>query len=1046
MGDRVLIETFARHRVAANLLMVMMMLAGFWAIRVMPSQLDPPADFPVVFVDVDWAGASAEDVAALVTEPIEQQLRTVDGVHEITSRTENGTTSIRVEFEYDADMTLGLDQVKQRVANIRNLPPGIEPPRIHRFVDLEPVAQLQVTGNGDLSELIPLVRGFERALMARGIEGVQYDGLPKQEIALMVGGKRLEELGLTLDELAAAVSKASRDVPAGSVGRGQGSRQLRSLDQKRNAYGFQQLLLESGDQLIRLGDIGQVERRPERGQPIVTRNGHPAVEMMLWRSTRSDAYHAEQVVRQWLKDVQPTLPNGVDVTMTQDIWRLLGAQLDLVVNNAFSGLVLVAAMLLAFLSGRVSWWIMVGIPVSFLLALAAFHLVFGQGISLIALIGFVMALGIVVDDAIVVGEDAATLHDAGASPLDAAVGSAKRMWVPVVTSSMTTLAAFIPLLLFGGPMGQIILTLPTVLLCIILASLAECFLVLPAHLKKSLSKPSPGWEGAWRQRFDRGFERFRDERFMPLVRRALDYPGATLCAALGGLMIVLSLLASQHVGVNLVVGFDIESLEANVAFSATATDAQKQRFMKRLETGLAAVDADTGHVDLLGWVDRRNLANLNDERMVGEQYASIQANYAYEEDRTVAPKAFVHRWRSLIHRPPFVEQLVIEVSGGQNGGQPDMSLRLSGDDLKSVKSGADELTTALSGYPGVSNVIDNLPYGKEQIIFQATPAGQSLGLSPETIGAQLRAAYSGSRVQIFNQDDSEVEVRVMLPDAERDDLGHLEQFPIRTANGSFVPLGNVATLYHRRGIDLIRHTDGRLSVTVSADVDPKVANALAITREVEKNVLPDIARRHDLTFGLGGKSREDQIMLGTMTIGWLLTLVLIYLILTWVFESFLWPLAIMAAIPFGLTGAILGHWITGWDIGAMSLLAFFSLTGVVVNDAIVLISFVKRHVGDGEPVKSALELAVRSRFRAVLLTSLTTIAGLLPLMFATSTIAFYMAPIAVTLCFGLGLSTILVLLVIPALILLLEGLHNTTRRWFRRATGGDRPPVSEGAS
>ncbi len=786
-----MIETFARHRVAANLLMVMMMLAGFWAIRSMPSQLDPPADFPMVFVDVDWVGASAEDVEALVTVPIEQQLRTVTGLHEITSRTENGSTSIRVEFDYDADMTIGLDQVKQRVANIRNLPPDIEPPRVHRFIDLEPVALLEVTGKGDLAELIPLVRGFERELMSRGIEGVRYDGLPKEEIALMVGGKRLEELGMTLDELAAAVSKASRDVPAGTVGQGQGSRQLRSLDQQRHVYGFEQLLLESGDQLIRLGDLGRVVRRPERGQPIVTKNGRPAIEMMLWRSTEADAYTAEKVVRQWLADVQPALPDGVTVGMSQDIWRLLGAQLDLVLNNAFSGLVLVAAMLFAFLSGRVGWWIMAGIPVSFLMALAGFHLVFGQGISIIALIGFVMALGIVVDDAIVVGEDAATLHQAGASPMEAAVGSARRMWVPVVTSSMTTLAAFIPLLLFGGPMGQIILTLPTVLLCIILASLAECFLVLPAHLKKSLGRPALRVEGAWRGRFDRAFERFRDRRFMPLVRRALDYPGATLCAALGGLMIVMSLLASQHVGVNLVTGFDIESLEANVAFSATATDAQKQRFMKQLETELGAVDTETGHANLLGWVDRQNLANINDDRMIGEQYASIEANYAYEEDRTVAPKDFVQRWRSRIQRPAYVEQLVIEVSGGQNNGQADMSLRLSGDDLESVKAGAEELATALSAYPGVSNVVDNLPYGKEQIIFQVTPAGRSLGLSPETIGAQLRAAYSGSRVQIFNEDDSEVEVRVMLPDRERDDLGHLEQFPIRTADGGFVPLGNV---------------------------------------------------------------------------------------------------------------------------------------------------------------------------------------------------------------------------------------------------------------
>ncbi len=1037
-----MIEVFARHRVAANLLMVMMILLGLWAIRMMPSQLDPPASFPLVYVDVQWLGAGAEDVETLVTIPIEQQLRTIDRVHEVRSRTDNGSASILVEFDYDADMTVGMDQVKQRVANVRNLPATIEPPVIGRVIDREPVAVLQVTGRGEVAELIPLVRGFERELMHRGIEGVRYDGLPKEEIALLTPAQRLRELGMTLDELAAGIARASRDIPAGTVGSGQGSRQLRSLDQQRDPYGFENLLVDAGDRLVRLGDLAEVERRAQRGQPSVTRDGQPAVEMLLWRATEADAYLADQIVDTWLDEVQPTLPEGVQIRLVQDIWTLLGAQLEMILENAASGLALVVVMLLLFLNGRVGWWVMVGIPVSFLMALALFHLVFGQGVSIIALIGFVMALGIVVDDAIVVGEDATTLFQSGASAADAALESARRMWVPVATSSLTTLAAFIPLLMFGGPMGQIILTLPTVLLCIILASLAECFLILPAHLKKSLGKPAPRWERGWRGRFDAGLVRLRDQRFMPLARRALDYPGATVCAAIGGVMIVVSLVASQHVGVALVTGFDFEGLEANVAFSATATEEEKARFLSHLEAELAAVHEATGAGNLLGWVTQHNLATLNQDRMEGEQYASIEANYAFEEHRTVAPADFAERWRARVQRPAYVEQLVLKVSGGQNNGQPDMSLRLSGDDLEALKAGADELALALAGYPGVSNVVDDLPYGREQIIFEITPAGRSLGLSADAIGAQLRAAYSGSRVQIFNDNDSEIEVRAMLPDDEQDDLGRLARFPVRTDAGAFVPLGSVATLYNRRGIDLIRHTDGRLAVTVSADVDPQVNNALALTARLERDVLPEILRRHDLEFGLGGKSREDQVMLETMAIGGFLTLVLIYLILTWVFASFLWPLAIMTAIPFGLTGAVLGHWITGWDIGAMSLLAFFSLTGVVVNDGIVLISFLKRRLEAGEALRPALEQAVGARFRAVLLTSLTTIAGLSPLMFESSTLAFYLAPIAVTLCFGLALATALVLLVIPALILLLE----SARSRLRALLPADASPFSQGVS
>jgi multidrug efflux pump subunit AcrB len=1023
-----LIETFARHRVAANLAMIMMILVGVWAIKVMPTQLDPPTHFPQVFVEVTWVGASAEDLETLVTGPIEQQLRTLPELKEINSSTRNGSTFINVRFNYDADISVAFEQVKQRVANIRNLPPGIEPPVVRRPTDDEFIAELLVTGGDDVASLVPLVRRFEKDLLARGIGSITFDGLPAEEIAIQVSGEELQSMNLTLDELAGEIARVSQNLPAGTVGRGQDARQLRGLDQRRDPLAFEQLHLRSGDQVVRLGDIAEVERRPQRGEPIVTNGGHPAVSMFLRRPTDSDAYQAHKILDAWLSEVRPNLPDGVTVTLSADVWQLLGSQLSMVVQNGLSGLVLVLAILFLFLNGRVAWWVAAGIPVSFMLALAIFHLVFGFGISIIALIGLVMALGIVVDDAIVVGEDAVTHFDSGKSPLDAAIAGASRMWVPVVTSSMTTLAAFLPLLIIGGEMGDAVLALPTVLLCVIIASLVECFLVLPGHLTHSLGKVRPPEPGGWRARFDHAFFHFRDERFLPLVRKALDYPGATVCAALGAFIMAVSLMISGHVGFAFVTGFDFESLEADVEFASSATEADKAAFLSELEHELVAVNEDTGSANLLGWITKYNLANFADERMTGEQYASIRANYAFEESRTTSPQKFVNRWREKVDKPPFVEQLTIAVDGGQNNGMPDMTLVLSGDSLDSLKQGAEELAEAMASYPGVSNVVDNLPYGREQIIFEITPLGRSLGLTSAAIGEQLRAAYSGARVQIFNENDAETEVRVMLPDAERDDLGRLQQFPIQTPGGSYVPLSNVAILYNRRGIDVIRHTDGRMAVSVSANVDPTQANAMSITQSLTKNQLPEILDRNNLTFGLGGKSQQDQVVMATMALGGVLTLVLIYLILAWTFSSYLWPLAIMMAIPFGFTGAVVGHWVTGWEVGAMTMLAFFALTGIVVNDSIVLISFFKKHVEGGVPVREALELAVRSRFRAVILTSLTTIGGLTPMMFETSTLAFYMAPIAVTLCFGLAFSTLLVLIVVPALITLLEAGHGHAAR------------------
>jgi multidrug efflux pump subunit AcrB len=1047
---RPLIERFAKHRVAANLAMLLMILGGVWTLKHIPTQLDPPNVLPYVVVDVEWRGASAEDIEKLVTTPIEQQIRTVDNLRELRSRTINGAVQVLAEFNFGADMMRALDTVKQRVANIRNLPPDIEPPVVRRFVDTQPIASILVTGSGTVGDLIPVVRSMEKDLMARGVAQVQYDGMPDEEIALLTPAARLHELGTTLDDLAADVSRASQDVPAGTVGRGQGSRLLRSLDQKRDPVAFENLLIDHGDRLVRLGDIATVVRRPRDGEPIVTREGRPAIQMTLLRASDFDAARAEDIVANYLTEVRPTLPKGVELTTSWDIWDMLGAQLQMIGNNAATGLLLVIATLIVFLNARVSWWVAAGVPVSCLLGLTLFHWAFGFGVSIIALIGFVMALGIVVDDAIVVGEESVTLFQAGHTPHDAAIRGAQRMFVPVLASSLTTLAAFVPLLLLGGRLGATVLALPTVLFCIIVASLLECFLVLPGHLRASFEKLRDGAQASpLRARFDAAFARFLDGRFMPLARAALDRPGATLCSAIGAMVCGISLVASQHVGIHFVTGFDFESIRADVEFSAAATDAQKHAFIDDLETTLAATDAEYGKRNLNGWTTAQNLAQFNRERQTGVQYVSIEAPFAFEEARTVEPAAFVDAWRKKIHQPAYVEQLYVGVAGGANNGEPDIALVLRGADLDAVKAGAEDLARVLEGYPGVSNVLDDLPYGKDQLIFELTPAGRSLGLTADSLGRQLRAAYSGQRVQIFNENDSELEVRVMLPDAERDDLARLEQFPIQTPSGSLVPLGNVATLYNRRGIDVIRHNNTEMAVRVFADVDETRNNALAIIADVEKNHVAAITAAHHLSFGLSGKSQGDQMILETMKLGSLMALILIYLILAWVFSSYLWPLAIMTAIPFGLTGAVVGHWLTGIDVGAMSMLAFFALSGIVVNDSIVLISFLKEELEAGRSLREALESAVRARFRAVMLTSLTTIAGLLSLMFTSSTLSIYVKPIAVTLCFGLTFSTLLVLLVIPALILLLEGLRHRTdptiARWraLRERFAATAPPSEE---
>jgi multidrug efflux pump subunit AcrB len=1030
--SRSLIDIFVRHKVASNLAMIMMVLSGFWAVDRINTQLDPTVQYPRISIRVNWQGASAEDVEQLVVIPVEQQLRTLHRLDELNSVSYNGGANIRISFNHEADMTLALDSVKDRIGRIRNLPADMEPLVISRLVDIEDIAIVLIKGPGDISELIPIVQQMERDLISRGIDLIEFEGLPDEELAIQVSSARLHELNTTLDSIAAEVDRRSSNTPAGTVGRGQGSRLLRSLDQKRDTAGFEQLeiSLRQNGRLTRLGEIATIAKRPRDGQVSLSRDGQVAIEMHLYRSTDSDAVLAAEILSDWFEEISPTLPPGVEVHVYAEVFRLLSDQLNLILENGTSGLILVILSLFLFLNGRTGFWVMVGIPVSFLFATLLYFWLFAGSINILALITFVMAVGIVVDDAIVVGEDAVTHFESGLTGTEAAIAGAKRMFVPVVTSSLTTLAAFVPLLLVGGEMGDIILTLPAVLLCVILASLIECFLVLPGHLKSSfqhLDRANPGTFRIW---FDKHFSDFKQNHFRPLLERAIQYPGATVAAALGCVLLSFSLVISQRVGVDMVLGLSLEVLEANVEFSTGATEYDKKKYLAHLEETLNETNDYFDGRNINGFVTRFNRARLNEESKYGTQYGSLLVEYAFEEDRTVPPEKFVAHWREQVKQMPFVEQLQLRVGGGVNNGQPDISLAITGEDIPTLKQASEELQEALAGYPGVTNVSDDLPYGKDQIVFSLTSAGKAMGLSTESLGKQLRAAYNGRRVQIFNQNERELEVLVMLPDAERNDLASLKQFPVKTVTGELVALGAVANLYNRRGIDVINHKNNEQSVTVSAHVDTTINNTDQIVSHLKENALKDVLDQYGLKFGLTGSSKRSQQILETMARGAILTLIFIYLILAWSFSSYLWPLAVMTAIPLGFTGAITGHWIMGMDVGAMSFLAFFSLTGIVVNDSIVLISFFRRSLDAGATVIDAIREAALSRFRAVILTSLTTIAGLSPLIFETYSLAIYMVPVAVTICFGLAFSTLLVLLVVPALIVLIEDGREYIRSRF----------------
>ncbi|AGA89391.1 cation/multidrug efflux pump [Thioflavicoccus mobilis 8321] len=1026
-----LIGLFAHHRVAANLLMVIMLLAGALALDRLNVQLFPTFELDMVTVRVVWTGASAEDIEDGITTPLEQRLRSVDYLDKMTSTSSQGISAITLEFDEHADPLLALDQVRRLVDEFRNFPQDAEKPQVALAVRYEQVARLLITGLDDPAEMRRLARRFETELLDRGLDRVDLNGLPDEEIRIQVDHERLAELGLGLDDIGARIADFSRDLPAGVVGREEGARELRSLDKRREPLEFARLPIETDETLrVDLGDIAQIERVASDDGVRLTVGGRPVVEMVVQRAESGDTLDAASRLDAWLAETRPTLPPGVSITVYDASWELVRDRIMLLVRNGLGGLLLVVVILNLFLAGRVAFWVAWGIPVTFAATLFIVYLA-GGSINMLSLFALIMALGIIVDDAIVVGEDAMAHYQMGEAPLLAAEGGARRMLAPVIASSLTTIAAFLPLMLVGGRIGNILFTIPLIVVCVILASLLESFLVLPGHLRHAFGHSHEVGPRGLRARLDRGFEHFRNRLFRPLAARAIRHRFTTLAAAAATLILAVGLIAGGRLGFVFFPTPESPILYANVTFVAGTPRARVDAFLGELEAALYRTERELDQGQLVRVVVTSHGAKsaATGAGGAGDQLGSLRVELTEPDQRKIHNNAFIRAWREHIRLPAGLEGLNITARRSGPPGR-DLTIRLTGVDAERLKAAAVELAATLASIDGVLEVEDDMAYGREQLIYSVSPAGQALGLTVADLGRQLRTAFDGQLVQIFQDGPDEVEVRVRLPDAERATLASLQRLNVRTPDGELVPLAAVADWDSRRGFEVLRHADGRLAVEVTADVDTAVTTADRALAALEAGPLEELARSHGVDYSFEGRSEDQRETLADMRKGLFLGLVLIYLILAWVFASYGWPLVVMVAIPFGLTGALVGHWAMGIDLTILSLFGMFGLSGIVVNDAIILVSFYKGLRADGLAVDEALTEAACQRLRAVLLTSLTTIAGLTPLLFEESYQAQFLVPMATSIAFGLAFATLLVLLVIPSLLSIHESAHARLRRWF----------------
>lgn len=1046
-GGDGLIGLFSRHPTAANLLMALMIIVGFFSLNRMNTQFFPDFGIDIIHISIEWPGASAEDVDSNVVQAVEREVRFVDSVKRVRSTSSEGFASVVIEFEPGADMQAALADIESAVGQITTLPEDAERPKIKRIVRYDPISRVLVAGPYPERSLKALAKRMRDDLLNRGIDKIDIYGGREEEIWVEVEPETLRRLDMTLGDIASRIGQQSRDLPSGTT-RGSTQRQIRSLGLVKDAEGVGKIeirALENGRRVL-LRDVANVSEAFKEGQVTNRYRGEQAVVLQIQRSTSADALELANIVKAYLADLKPTLPENLTVKEYDINAELIRSRIKLLLVNGAGGLVLVLLILFLFLNARVAFWVAVGIPVSLM---ATLLVMWGsdQSINMVSLFGLIMALGIIVDDAIVVGEHSEFLYRRGADPTTAAVKGARRMAAPVFSSSLTTIAAFLPLFVISDIIGQIIRGIPLVVAAVIIASLIECFLVLPGHMKGALSatKKTPG---RFRQRFDAGFNRFRDGAFQRAVTFCVRNRYATLATALAVFLLCVGIVAGGRVSFYFFPSPEVDKIYANIEMSAGTSRKQTIAMVDELERALTATDRKLSGRD--GGLVRVGVARIG--RTVGAQpglpteagdhVAGMVVELVPSEDRTVLAADFMDAWRKEVRLIAGTTKLTILPARGGPPGQ-DVDVRLSGGDPRALKEGAIEVIKLLETYPGVKNISDNLPFGKGETILEVTAHGKALGFTTETVGRQVRDAFQGAIAKRFPRGDEEVLVRVQFP-RERVGAGLLDTLYLRSPSGAEVPLSETARSTEKKGFAKINREDGSRQVAITAEINKELTTTDKVLGALRQDGIRDIADRHGLTFSFKGKAEEQATTFGDMKTGALIGLICIYIILAWVFASYTRPIVVMAIIPLGFVGTVVGHLVLGFDLTILSMVALIGLSGIVVNDSIILVSTIDEHIARGLDIGHAVVEGARDRLRAVMLTSLTTIGGLLPLLFERDLQAQFLIPMAVTIVFGLAVATLWVLLLIPSLVAIQGDVGRLVSRRRARKSGDSEPGLDDG--
>jgi multidrug efflux pump subunit AcrB len=1036
-----LIGWFLGNHVAANILMLLFIIGGIISITSMRTETFPQIDPRLITVSVPYPGATPYEVAEGITDRVEDALIGIEGVKRITGTASEGHGTIRVELQDFINADDVYNDVETAVNSLLDFPPeDAERPIISKARITPGVLTLALHGEVDEHTLTYWAETIEDELQQLpGVALTSLRGVRDYQISIEVAENTLQQHGLSLADIQRAVQQFSRDIPAGTVEARQGDISLRIQERRYTGEEFAAIPVRSRTDgaILTIGDIATVVDGFDDINMISRYEGEPAALIDVKRSESDDTLAVAATVKAYM--ARMALPAGLTLSLQNDRTVALKDRISLMLRNAVIGFMLVFLILLLFLDLKLAFWTSAAIPISFFGGMMIVSAM-GYSMNMISLFALIVVLGVVVDDAIIVGESIFDAQSTTPKAPHATLRGVLAVLAPVTVGVTTTMAAFAPLALSTGTLGQIISIIPVVVIAILFISLLEAYFILPAHL----SHPgmwSRGIVADTRTRFSDALAHFTRHRLVPAARFAIRWRYATIAAFFAVAIITFSLVSSGTVRFIFFPNIEADQVDIDVTMPEGTPFAVTRQTMLDIEREVQKVRKETAQNDghdifesvflAVGQRSMEGGPGRSAAASAANNIGQVKISLVPSGERSVGSGDIEAMVRARIQHFPNIETL--EFRSSLVGDEPDINIELAHPDEATLNTAAESLVAALNRIPGTKEVTDSYEPGKPEYVFSLTPEGLAVGLTPNDIGTQLRAAFFGLEAQRFQRGSAEVIAYVRYPKSDRENIAALQEMRIRLADGSEVPLRSVARINEQRGFSEIRTVNGKRIVAVTADADPAITTPNDILARMRSDILPQLMQRHaGLSYSFEGETREQREDLASLGRNMLMALLLIYILLGAQLRSYVQPFVIMSAIPFGVVGAILGHFFLGYDLTFISLFGVVALSGVVVNDSVVLVDYLNKQHRDGVPFEQATLRAIERRFRPILLTTLSTCLGLLPILLETSLQARFLIPMVVSLSMGILFATVIIMFLVPCLILIVEDIKTLGRRLTRR--------------